>query len=47
VAATGYATHYTTGVTTGVFRAGRPWPVEIDLAALALRRERMRRPAAG
>jgi Uma2 family endonuclease len=34
-----YATHYT----TGVFRTDRPWPVEIDLPALAARADRMRR----
>jgi Putative restriction endonuclease len=38
-----YATHYP----TGVFRTELPWPVEVDLPALAARRERLRRLAPG
>lgn len=37
-----YATHYT----TEVFRTSRPWPVEIDLPALAARMARYRKPSA-
>ncbi|GAB4048863.1 Uma2 family endonuclease [Catellatospora paridis] len=37
-----YATHYT----SEVFRTSRPWPVEIDLPALAARMARYRRPPA-
>ncbi|GAA1411164.1 Uma2 family endonuclease [Catellatospora coxensis] len=36
-----YATHYT----SGVFRTQQPWPVEIDLPALAARTARYRRPS--
>ncbi|WP_155374013.1 Uma2 family endonuclease [Catellatospora vulcania] len=38
-----YATHYT----SGVFRTEQPWPVEIDLPALAARTARYRRPSVG
>ncbi|GIG01485.1 Uma2 family endonuclease [Catellatospora citrea] len=37
-----YATHYT----TEVFRTAQPWPVEVDLTALAARTARARRPSA-
>ncbi|MEU8077357.1 Uma2 family endonuclease [Catellatospora citrea] len=38
-----FATHYT----SGVFRTDQPWPVEIDLPALAARMAGYRRPSTG
>jgi len=38
-----YATHYT----TDVFRTERPWPVKVDLPALAARMARYRRGSVG
>ncbi|MFC7242712.1 Uma2 family endonuclease [Catellatospora aurea] len=37
-----YITHYT----TGLFRTEQPWPVEIDLPAMAMRMARYRKPSA-
>jgi hypothetical protein len=39
----GAMTRYAAQYTTGVFRTDKPGPVEIDLAALAARADRMRR----